>query len=72
MGSAPEAQISIPHAQVAPHHASLSRQEQGFILRDLGSELGTFVNGHRITDAVWLQPGDVISLGGAVELVLQA
>jgi len=72
MGSAPEAHVSIPHSQVAPHHASLSRQEEGFILQDLGSESGTFVNGHRITGAVWVNPGDAISLGGAVELVLQA
>ena len=72
MGSAPEAHVSIPHPQVAPHHASLSRQKEGFVLQDLGSESGTFVNGHRITVAVWVSPGDVISLGGAVELVLQA
>jgi len=72
MGSAPEAQVSIPHPQVEAHHASLSRREEGFILQDLGSSAGTFVNGHRITEAVWLRPGDVINLGGVVELVLQA
>jgi len=72
IGSAPEAQVSIPHAQVSPHHASLSRQEGGFVLQDLGGAAGTFVNGHRITEAVWVRPGDVISLGGGVELVLQA
>ncbi|MFQ6100882.1 MAG: FHA domain-containing protein [Anaerolineae bacterium] len=72
MGSAPEAHASIPHPQVSPHHASLSRQEGGFVLQDLGSAAGTFVNGHRITAAVWVRPGDVINLGGGVELVLQA
>jgi hypothetical protein len=72
IGSAPEAHVSIPHSQVAPHHASLSRQEGGFALQDLGSEAGTFVNGHRITGAVWVRPGDVINLGGGVELTLQA
>ena len=72
MGSAPEAQISIPHASVSSHHASLSRREGGFVLQDLGSEAGTFVNGHRVSSPVWLSPGDVINLGGAVELVLQA
>ncbi len=71
MGSAPEASVSIPHPQVAPHHASLSRREEGLVLQDIGSTCGTFVNGHRITAAVWIRPGDVISLGGAVELVLQ-
>jgi len=72
MGSAPEAQVSIPHPQVEAHHASLSRREEGFVLQDLGSSAGTFVNDHRVTEAVWVRPGDVISLGGAVELMLQA
>ncbi|MEA3339928.1 MAG: FHA domain-containing protein [Chloroflexota bacterium] len=72
LGSAPEAQVSIPHPQVEAHHASLSRREEGFILQDMGSSAGTFVNGHRITEAVWVRPGDVISLGEVVELVLQA
>lgn len=72
IGSAPEAHISIPHPQIAPHHASLSWREGGFVLQDLGSGSGTFVNGHHITEAVWIRSGDVISLGGAVELVLQA
>ena len=71
LGSAPEAHISIPHSQIAPHHASLSRREGGLVLQDLGSGSGTFVNGHRIAEAVWVRSGDVISLGGAVELVLQ-
>lgn len=71
MGSAPEAQISVPHPQVAAHHASLSRRESGFVLQDLGSQTGTFVNGHQITAAVWVQAGDVIRLGDAVELMLQ-
>jgi hypothetical protein len=72
LGSDPGAQVSIPHPQVAPRHATLSQQGGGFALQDHGSPWGTFVNGQRVSGSVWVRPGDVISLGGAVELVLQA
>ena len=42
------------------------------ILEDLGSTNGTFVNSYRLTGPVQFRPGDVLSLGGSVELVLQA
>jgi len=71
LGSDPSAHVSILHPQVAHRHAAISQERGGFVLRDLGSPSGTFVNGYRITGAVWVRPGDVINLGGAVELVLQ-
>jgi hypothetical protein len=71
LGSDPGAEVSIRHPQIAPRHATLSRHEGGFVLQDMGSPTGTFVNGHRIAGAVWVRPGDVINLGGVVELVLQ-
>lgn len=55
--------IIIPHPQVSRSHARLSWDGQNFILQDLGSTNGTFVNGVRITDPTPLQPGDVINLG---------
>jgi hypothetical protein len=72
LGSDPGAHVSTPHPQVAPRHATLSRQGEGFVLQDHDSPWGTFVNGQRIAGSVWVRPGDVINLGGAVELVLQA
>lgn len=51
--------------QIAPIHASITRQGQHFVLSDAGTPAGTFVNGHRIGQAS-LQPGDVVQIGGAV------
>jgi S1-C subfamily serine protease len=48
---------------VSSRHAAIVRQEQGFVVRDLGSKNGTFVNGRRITGDVVLQDGDVIGFG---------
>lgn len=48
--------------QIAPVHASITRQGQHFVLSDAGTPAGTFVNGHRIGQAA-LQPGDVVQIG---------
>jgi hypothetical protein len=49
--------------RVSRQHAQLRYTLGRFILFDLGSTGGTFVNGFKITQQV-LSPGDVISLGG--------
>ncbi len=55
--------IGVP--QVSRRHARLKRQEDGFfIIEDLGSANGTFVNGKRIKKATRFGPQDVVSLGG--------
>ena len=48
---------------VSARHASIVRQGESFLLRDLGSTNGTFVNGTRIAGDVTLKDGDVITLG---------
>jgi hypothetical protein len=70
LGSDPSAQVRLLHPAVAARHAALSWEERGIVLRDLGSQPGTLVNGHPIRGAVWVRPGDVIGLGRAVELEL--
>jgi pSer/pThr/pTyr-binding forkhead associated (FHA) protein len=47
---------------VAPRHARLTRQGDGFIVEDLGSESGTFINGVR-TGQNLLEDGMTIGLG---------
>jgi transcriptional regulator of acetoin/glycerol metabolism len=49
-------------------HARLYREESGFLLEDLGSHNGTFVNGRR-TDSARLALGDVVRFGGFVALI---
>lgn len=52
----------VEDPQVSQRHCRIERKEQGYLLRDLRSESGTFLNGVRINEA-WLQDGDEIRLG---------
>ena len=47
---------------VSPRHARLTRQDDGFVVEDLGSENGTFINGVR-TGQNLLEDGMTIGLG---------
>jgi len=49
--------------RVSRSHAQLRLRFGHYVVYDLGSTAGTFVNGQRIEECV-LRPGDVISLGG--------
>ena len=48
---------------VSARHAGIVRHGETFVVRDLGSTNGTFVNGARITGEVMLADGDVITFG---------
>jgi len=48
---------------VSARHASIVRHGDTFLLRDLGSSNGTFVNGTRVAGEVALKDGDVIGFG---------
>ena len=55
--------ITINDMRVSRLHAQLRKTREGYIIFDVGSTGGTFVNGERITSQV-LRSGDVISLAG--------
>lgn len=48
---------------VSSRHAAIVRKTEGFVLQDLGSRNGTFVNGKRITGDTLLVDGDVLGFG---------
>lgn len=48
---------------VSSRHAAIVRKTEGFVLQDLSSRNGTFVNGQRITADTLLRDGDVIGFG---------
>jgi len=48
---------------VSSRHAAIVRKTEGFVLQDLGSRNGTFVNGQRVTADTLLRDGDVIGFG---------
>jgi len=64
--------ISINDAEVSRRHAKLLRQETGYILEDLGSTNGTFVNGKRISAPCVLQGGETIGFGEGILLAFEA
>lgn len=49
---------------VSRRHAVIERQQQTYVIRDLGSFNGTFVNGYPIAAPAVLQPGALIEVGG--------
>ncbi len=54
--------VVISDRQVSRYHARLTPGEEGVFLEDLGSKNGTFYNGKRIEDNVFLQDGDLIQI----------
>lgn len=48
---------------VSRFHAQLERVGQRYRVRDLRSSNGTYVNGQRVEDEVWLKPDDAVRIG---------
>jgi len=61
--------IVFDHRELSRHHARLTTMAGAYVLQDLGSTNGTFIDGKRLDDdPVILRPGQTIRLGGAVSL----
>lgn len=63
VGRRPENDIRIPDARVSKYHAEIAHRGEDFVVLDVGSKGGVFVNGGRVTEQP-LADGDVITLGG--------
>jgi predicted component of type VI protein secretion system len=64
--------VAINDAEISRKHSRLSFQGGKYVIEDLGSTNGTFVNGQRLAGPVVLKPGDVISLGEQIVLMYDA
>lgn len=58
-------------AQVSRTHAVLERIADRWVVRDVGSRNGTYVNGEQVREPVWLRAGDELRIGKSL-LVLKA
>ncbi len=58
--------IALVDSGISNRHAQVRRGPEGFVLADLGSKNGTFLNGHRIQQPSPLKPGDHIQFGHSV------
>src|SRR6266508_5743733 len=64
--------ITINDAEISRRHARLTFQGGKYILEDLGSTNGTFVNGQRLAGPRVLKAGEVVSLGEQIVMVFEA
>ncbi|MEA3350593.1 MAG: FHA domain-containing protein [Chloroflexota bacterium] len=71
VGREPSADISIDVAEISRQHTRLRLEANGYMIEDLGSTNGTFVNGRRLSGPHLLRPGERIQLGEAVTLAYQ-
>jgi len=65
-------EIAINDAEVSRRHARLTFQGGKYVIEDLGSTNGTYVNGQRLTGQRVLKSGEVVSLGEQIQLVYEA
>lgn len=64
--------IVINDAEVSRKHARLTPQAGGYMIEDLGSTNGTFVNGQRLMGPHMLRHGELITIGENVTLAFEA
>ena len=60
--------IVINDPEVSRKHARLTLQSGGFVIEDLGSTNGSFVNGQRLIGPHMLRPGETIMFGEKISL----
>jgi predicted component of type VI protein secretion system len=64
--------IQINDAEISRRHARLQFQGGKYVIEDLGSTNGTYVNGQRLAAPYVLKPGDLISFGEQIVLAFES
>ncbi|HBY95688.1 MAG: FHA domain-containing protein [Ardenticatenaceae bacterium] len=62
-------EILLPDRQISRQHARVSRRDDIFVIEDLGSKNGTYVNGEPAMGSVILEDGDLVQLGLAYRFI---
>ena len=68
VGHAADCDIVLGDGTVSRHHCRLTRDGDAFLLEDLGSTNGTFVNGERLTAPRRISRLDAVTLGSSAAL----
>jgi len=66
LGRASDNTVVIDDSYTSSSHAEIAREGDGWLVRDLGSTNGTFVNGRQVRGQARIQPGDEIAFGNVV------
>jgi predicted component of type VI protein secretion system len=64
--------ITINDAQISRRHARMELRGSAYVIQDLGSTNGTFVNGTRISGMQVLNPGDTVAFGEGIVLAFES
>ena len=68
VGSGTDCDVVVPHTNVSANHCRLTQSATGFVLEDLQSSNGTFVNGVRVVEPMAVSWQDRITMGRTVEM----
>ena len=64
--------ITVGDSEISRQHARLTRTPGGYVMEDLGSTNGSYVNGERLVAPRVLSPGDLLGMGENVTLSFEA
>ena len=69
IGRGSDCDVVLSKRQVSRYHAQIERDDGGYLLRDLGSKNGTYVNGQEVRDRPYrLKDGDEIQIALCVKM----
>lgn len=73
IGRDPMADISINDPEVSRQHVRLTQTASGYVLEDLGSTNGTFIDGEKLEPdtPIVLVPGQTVGMGSGVTLLYE-
>ncbi len=63
IGRLSDCTVVVSDTNTSRHHARISRSGTGFVIADLNSTNGTFVNGERLLADHRLEDGDIVTVG---------
>ena len=66
MGRAADAGISIEDSVLSQHHAELRWHDGGWVIADLGSTNGTYLNNVKVDQMARIEPGDRLQVGNVI------
>jgi hypothetical protein len=69
IGRGNDADIVLPERQVSRYHSKILYRDGRYLLEDLGSKNGTFLNGQQVTGTVPIQDGDEIQIALCVRML---
>jgi len=63
--------VAINDAEVSRRHARMELRGSAYVIQDLGSTNGTFINGIRVSGMQALNPGDTVAFGEGIVLTYE-